>query len=335
MAATQRDVNASASDVEEVARRTDERTHRLEESHRQLWNSLEITKLVVSSLTPLMVLSFGVFATLGAEKRSDARLIAAETRAANRDDELERRAVERENAAKKRDQEFLRQAEDREALRAEKARQASAGLTRQMADLAATRERLLRDQDASRADQIRAQAAEQQRKQRIIEQRLQIWNQLGPKLNDIFAYIQRVGAYKDFTPAQIIQLKRDSDKIFNSYQPFFSEKFIRRYNDYMEASFQTFRSEGLDAAIITSPSGRGNADPAMFAYNPPPPGKRCLGEVMDIDQQAGSYMLLMLAAAEDLGLDRPIYETFAVPGASRRDYVDAVDCSSRYPGGSR
>lgn len=270
------------------------------EEPKKVWNSLEISKLAVGALTPVMVLALGWNVTRGAEQRSLERTKAAEVRANDREDQ-----------AKKRDEAFRLAAEARDAVRAKAAEDASRDLTKQMADLAAEREALLSAQDADRQavlrrraeardDYVRAQTAELERKNRIVERRSAIWDQLGPKLNDIYAYIARVGNYKEFKAAQVVQLKRDCDKIFYSYQPFFSDSFVGSYNSFMAAAFETHTAEGADALIRTTATGRGDPDDFRFALSGSLNDMRAASDVLE------AYRGIMIASAADLGLDRPV-----------------------------
>lgn len=282
-----------------------------EDAPKKVWNSLEISKLAVGAMTPLVVAGLGVFLTLGAEFRSDERTKAAERRSQTREIAAEKRAEGREVRAKVRDEKFALGAEEREAKRAAAALAASHALTRQMADLAADREKLFRDQEAVR------QAAN-----RRIERRSRIWDDLGPQFNDIYIFIMRAGRYKELSALEILQAKRNADRTLNNYKPFFTPRFVNAYENFMLASFQTCVGEGLDAQIRTTGYGRQDPDDPRYGIRFPEPPKhllvpdpRVIEEENRIRKEAErqlerdvaqalslAYVDLMGAAAADLGL---------------------------------
>lgn len=87
--------------------------------------------------------------------------------------------------------------------------------------------------------------------QKIIEQRLQIYNEVMPKLNDLLCYYTYVGNWKELTPTQIITLKRELDKTMYVSKPLFSDNFFANYLAFMELCFKTFVGIGEDAKLRT------------------------------------------------------------------------------------
>jgi|GEM_PF-393653 hypothetical protein len=85
--------------------------------------------------------------------------------------------------------------------------------------------------------------------QKIIEKRLDVYEKIAPHLNEMMCYYMRFGAGKEFGPEQIINMKRELDKIANIYAPLFSPKFISKYNAFMSKCFLTDRGAGLDAQL--------------------------------------------------------------------------------------
>jgi hypothetical protein len=60
-----------------------------------------------------------------------------------------------------------------------------------------------------------------------------------------------VGNYKEFTPVQIIDIKRKLDKRLYIYAPLFSPDFIKSYNEFIHLCFQTYTGVGHDAKLRT------------------------------------------------------------------------------------
>jgi hypothetical protein len=84
-------------------------------------------------------------------------------------------------------------------------------------------------------------------KEKLVEERIQIYEKVGPLLNDIYVHVQHVGHYKEMNDEKAIESKRKVDKLMYSNQAFFSTGLFEAYREYMESAFKTFRGEGLDA----------------------------------------------------------------------------------------
>lgn len=133
-----------------------------------------------------------------------------------------------------------------------------------------------RQQAAALNERSRAEAAAQF--ERVTSKRVELWDQLGPKLNDIYAYLLYVGHWKELTAKEIIQRKREADKLVYAYRPFFSDDFFEAYKRFMNSSFQTYNKMGSDAQPRTSSvdrNGEGiglvteyeNSDCVFLTYN--------------------------------------------------------------------
>lgn len=91
-------------------------------------------------------------------------------------------------------------------------------------------------------------------RQRIVDKRIELYDHMIPKINDIYCYLIRVGNWKEFSPEDIIELKREIDKIAHVNAPLFSEKFISLYSSMMECYFDMFRGKGTNARILIDPN---------------------------------------------------------------------------------
>ena len=87
--------------------------------------------------------------------------------------------------------------------------------------------------------------------QKVIEKRLEVYEKLTPQLNELMCYFVRVGSWKEHDPTEIVDMKRDMDKIAYIYAPLFSPEFLTRYNEYMGVCFAMYRGAGLDAQLRT------------------------------------------------------------------------------------
>jgi hypothetical protein len=88
---------------------------------------------------------------------------------------------------------------------------------------------------------------------RIYQQRQEIYSKIGPLLNDIYSYNMYVGLWKQLSPQDIINHKRELDKIIYTNIPYFdtASVFLNCYNDFMKETFKTGRGWGKDAALRT------------------------------------------------------------------------------------
>jgi hypothetical protein len=87
--------------------------------------------------------------------------------------------------------------------------------------------------------------------QKLIEKRIAIYDELAPLINDLYCYYMCVGNYKEFTPLQIIAIKRNLDKKVYIYAPLFSPDFIYSYNKFIHLCFLTYTGVGHDARLRT------------------------------------------------------------------------------------
>jgi len=87
--------------------------------------------------------------------------------------------------------------------------------------------------------------------QKLIEMRIEVWDKVGPQINDIFCYCVRVGRWKAFEPPDVIQKKRDADQQIHLSRPYFSPEFFNRYQEFVGSCFEIFQGHGEDAKLKT------------------------------------------------------------------------------------
>jgi hypothetical protein len=81
-------------------------------------------------------------------------------------------------------------------------------------------------------------AAKERERDRIRDFRLSIYKDAAPLLNDIHSYHFLVGRWKELTPAQIVEKKRQLDSLMYSHEALFSEIFFSHYHAFMKAAFR-------------------------------------------------------------------------------------------------
>jgi hypothetical protein len=67
----------------------------------------------------------------------------------------------------------------------------------------------------------------------------------------MFAYYMYIGKWKEQSPKDIIEKKRQLDEIVYTYQPFFSQEFMDSYRELEQAMFRSFTGWGQDAKLRT------------------------------------------------------------------------------------
>ncbi len=141
----------------------------------------------------------------------------------------------------------------------------------------------------------------QWRNQKLIEKRLQIFDDIAPHFNDLLCYFTYIGCWKDLTPLQAIQLKRSLDKKIYLAAPLFSPNFFSACMSFMNLCYETYTGWGRDAKLRTKIERRkqaaGNWETTwtdMFSDDPSDPNK--IRE---------AYQEIMKCFSEDIGLAAP------------------------------
>jgi hypothetical protein len=100
--------------------------------------------------------------------------------------------------------------------------------------------------------QLRRIEARQWRSQELIGARLGYYREIAEPLNDLMCYFVFIGGWKEWTPNEIVNLKRSLDRTFHTLAPFFSLPVVRAYDTFMDHCFQTFGPWGTDAKLKTN-----------------------------------------------------------------------------------
>ncbi len=96
---------------------------------------------------------------------------------------------------------------------------------------------------------IKALEKKHQDNQKIVEKRLEIYDRIGPKLNDIFCFYCYNGNWKEISPPDIVRLKKELDKDINVSSPIFSNNISEKYTDFMRLCFVSFSGWEHDEKI--------------------------------------------------------------------------------------
>jgi hypothetical protein len=81
--------------------------------------------------------------------------------------------------------------------------------------------------------------------------RLTIYREVAPLLNDIVSYHFYVGRWRERTPADIIDKKRQLDTLLYSHRPLLTSRFFSLYHDFMRQAFRGARDLNSEPRIRT------------------------------------------------------------------------------------
>jgi hypothetical protein len=96
-------------------------------------------------------------------------------------------------------------------------------------------------------------------RQKVIERRIKAFDELAKPLNQLYCFFCYIGSWKELTPPELVQMKRELDQTAHISAPLFDPEFLQRYNRLMEACFATFGGWGEDAKLRTLPDRREQA----------------------------------------------------------------------------
>ncbi len=76
--------------------------------------------------------------------------------------------------------------------------------------------------------------------QKIVEKRIEIYDRIAPKLNDLLSFYCYNGTWIKISPLDVLRLKRELDKEINIYTPLFSDELGKKYSDFIGLCFVSF-----------------------------------------------------------------------------------------------
>jgi hypothetical protein len=91
--------------------------------------------------------------------------------------------------------------------------------------------------------------ATKQLNQELLRKRLNLFEELAPKLNDIHCFYQAVGHWADLNPEEVIRRKRAIDRAIQVNRYLFHSDFWNEYQRFEEAHFEMFSAPGQPARL--------------------------------------------------------------------------------------
>jgi hypothetical protein len=137
--------------------------------------------------------------------------------------------------------------------------------------------------------------------QELIRKRIEVFELMAPKLNDLLCFARCVGGWRTLSPGQMLQHKRELDRHFAIYGALFSKALARTYLNLIAGQyFATWQGSGLDARLRVAPDRLksewgGNWDPAWDAAFSTPQ------QTTQPEQIAAAYAALMNQFAVEIG----------------------------------
>jgi hypothetical protein len=90
----------------------------------------------------------------------------------------------------------------------------------------------------------------------LIERRLDLFEEIAPKLNDLYAFSLVLGHFREIEPPEAVKLKRELDRTFHSHSALFTPEFAERYRAFIDACFLTYARVAEDAKLRTYIDGQ-------------------------------------------------------------------------------
>ena len=132
-------------------------------------------------------------------------------------------------------------------------------------------------------------------RRRVSDTRFALYREIGFQLNDLYVYFTYRGNWKDHSPQDMIEYKRQLDRHIFTYAPLFSEAFSKKYNHFILACFEMYGGWRKDARLRTTSAHRAEEGNPVFAH--------CFTEKDNRKEITSAYEGLMQALAVELNVD--------------------------------
>lgn len=108
-------------------------------------------------------------------------------------------------------------------------------------------------EEQAKETRVREETHDRERFVQVTKQRIVLWSEISPLMNDLYCYFLYVGHWKEIAPDQVVATKRKLDKLIHANSPFFSPEFLNKYSLFMSSVFKTGNSWGEDAKLRSPP----------------------------------------------------------------------------------
>lgn len=173
--------------------------------------------------------------------------------------------------------------------------------------------------EQEKAEQRYVIESEARERERVRDLRLSIYREVAPLLDAILGYHFYVGRWKERSPAEIIEKKRQLDTLMYSHIALFSPAFFDLYREFMRKSFRTAGNHFGESRIRSQAQcrrPRTSEDPGLWlSYFTHEDTRRelCFAYAKLLGQLSEELLLQSLKAplrteAEKLSLCPPLYD---------------------------
>lgn len=142
----------------------------------------------------------------------------------------------------------------------------------------------------------------QWRNQRLIEKRIEVYDDLAPDFNDLLCYFTFVGSWKGLSPPDIVSRKRALDKKIYLAAPLFSSEFFSACTNFMDLCYSTFQGWGEDAKLRTPFERRKDAAGKKWRKSW---GNCFVDDVSEPEHIQRAYQEILRVFSVDIGIASP------------------------------
>lgn len=141
--------------------------------------------------------------------------------------------------------------------------------------------------------------------QKLIERRLQLYDDMSPLLNRLLCFYTWTGYWKDISPKDVLEARSQLDKMVNIYLHLLGDPFFTEYRKFLDMLIVPSPGAGVDAKLrsnIRGPYGDRTLDSnyewdnrwdALFLGD---------GDVLPREQIKAQYLRLMNVFTQTIGL---------------------------------
>jgi hypothetical protein len=73
--------------------------------------------------------------------------------------------------------------------------------------------------------------------EKIVEKRIEIYDKMVPKINDLYCFFCYIGNWNELSPPAVLRTKKELDKDLNVYASLFSEELGQKYTAFKQLCF--------------------------------------------------------------------------------------------------
>src|SRR3954469_19493778 len=87
---------------------------------------------------------------------------------------------------------------------------------------------------------------------KFMERRLDVYDEMAPKLNDLYCFFRCIGGFREVTPPDALERKRELDRAFYVNEFLFTTEFRKSYQHFINTCFSCYSGNAEDAKLRAS-----------------------------------------------------------------------------------